>query len=145
MIDFDTARLSGGAISLPPRHQFRGVKSNDRQAVTIYIEKLYHHLHSNNAFVIQTRLDTGDAAPVILELADKILGQGGDAADKVCNRRRPEFYFHSLIQQRLIVSSLAAHLSNMKRQRPLQLLALQARLQPAGIEIIFPSQRGAVL
>jgi hypothetical protein len=117
--------------------QYRGVKSNDRQSVMTYIEHLYQHLKSNNAFALQNEVDDSQATIAPVETTDKLIGEGSDAADNAC-KRRPECYSLPLNQQRLKVSALTAHLAHLRQQKQNCLQALQARLAQAGITLEFP-------
>lgn len=93
---------------------------------------------SNNAFGLQTQLDSGSVSSDLIERADKLLGQGSDAADKACKRRRPEWYSQPLVKQRLIVRLLAAYKSDLQHSRPTRLRAFAARLERAQITYPFP-------
>jgi hypothetical protein len=143
LIDFYTQRLFGDDVDMMPPPQFRGVKSNDRQSVTTYIERLYRHLTNHNAFALQAALDDPTNILASVETADKIFGEGSEAADNLCKRRRPEFYSLPLVQQRLKVSALAAHLADLRSKKQSRPPSLQARLNRAGMNITFPDTLAA--
>jgi hypothetical protein len=143
LLDFYTKHLFGDDVDMMPPPEFRGVKSNDRQSVTTYVERLYHHLTNNNAFALQAALDDPTDTTASVENADKLFGEGSDAADNACKRRRPEFYSLPLVQQRLKVSALAAHLADLRFKQRSRLPALQARLTRAGMTIAFPDTLAA--
>jgi hypothetical protein len=75
-------------------------------------------------------------APV--ETIDKSFGKDSEAADNLCKCRRPAFYSLPLVQQRLKVSALTAHITDLHLQKQSRLPALQARLTRAGIILEFP-------
>lgn len=138
LLDFDTKRLFGDDTDMIFPPQFRGVKANDASSVTTYVEKLHKHLTSNGAFDIQKALDDDRANTITAEMADRLLGEGGDSAEHACKRRRPEFYSTLLSQQRIKVGAIRARVNDMKYNIQDRQSAINARLTRAGIEYAFP-------
>ena len=137
IISFETKKLFGDDVDLLAPSQFRGVRTQDRKSTTTFIEKLYDHLLSNNAFELQKRLDSDIGPPSLLETLDALVGQGGDSADKACRRRRPEFYSQRLVQQRAMVGAYRSLVRGLRQGTDRQ-IAISSRLARKHIQIECP-------
>jgi len=107
LLQLSQSRLFGNKVNKMTVLQERNLKSNDRKAVTTFIETMYAHLQANSAFRLARLLKTDiDDNGTLVENIDKLIGQAGDIAEKKCKRRRPEWFSIPLTQQRLTVSYL---------------------------------------
>ena len=84
----------------------RGVKTSDPIMVRRFVEITYQQLQRSQVFAYQSALDDDSATPEIAELVDSLLGRCEDAAEQKCQRRRPEFYSRTIVQQRIEVAIL---------------------------------------
>jgi hypothetical protein len=134
-VDFHTVKLFGDSVDLMPPVSFRGVKTNDKRAVTKFCETMHQHLTHHDAFSI---LDAQDPTPAQIEAIDKLVGQAGDSADTACKARRPEFYSRILIQQRSTISILRSHLSSLK-QKVDRSTAIHARMNRQNLNFQLPT------
>jgi hypothetical protein len=137
VVDFNTQQLFGDDIDLIPPVTFRGIRTNDKKAVTKFCETMYSHLADNDAWALQVLLDTDQATPAQAEHVDTLIGAAGNIAESRCQRRRPEYYSRALVQQRVRVSLLKSHLSALKRSVD-RTEALQTRMLRQGVQLILP-------
>ena len=137
VISFDIIKLFGDDVDLLSPSSFRGVRTSDKVSCKTYIEKMYTHLAQNNAFELRRQLDDNSGSPDLAETLDRLVGQGGDSADKACRRRRPEFYSQHLVKQRAIVGAYRSYVRGLSQGiNRRQIIA--ARLARKGIQISFP-------
>jgi hypothetical protein len=112
LIEFDTVALFGEDLEALPNQLSRGVRSNDRAAVTSFIETMHSHLFSNNVFARAAYLESEECSLSIadrcnlVENLDALIGEAGDIGDKKCRRRRPQWYSIDIVRQRLEVACL---------------------------------------
>ena len=140
LLDFDTKHLFGESSDLiQPLHN-RVFHSKDRKAVQQFIETMYDEIHRRQGFRYQNDIDADKVAPEVIEQVDAIIGQSGVLAERKCRKRRPEFYSQPLVQQRLRVSILRAHLNAMKQSRD-RSPQLHARSKRLGIHVELPCTR----
>jgi hypothetical protein len=87
--------------------QQRKVRSNDRRAVTTFIEAMHSHLLQNHVFKMRSQLSQGeltsDPHSQLVETIDTLIGQAGDHGENKCSIRRKEWYSNPLVRQRLTV------------------------------------------
>ena len=115
LLEFHTKTLFGNHIKPPLLPTARGIKSNDRQAVTLFIEKMYQHLQEHNAFNRGQRLEQGRASDSSLaESLDRLIGEAGNIGEAKCGRRRKEWYSNELAKTRFTVSLLRYHVNGLK-------------------------------
>ena len=116
----------------------RAIRSNDKQRSAIYVNKLYHHLQSNNCTTQTDRINADEATDSEVEKLDNLIGQAGDTAEKQCKRRRPEFYSQALNAQRIKTSIALGHLNNIRFNKDQDTTSFKARLDRAGINMELP-------
>lgn len=137
ILDFHTRHLFGEPTDKLQSVSNRGVKTRDRKSVFQFITTMYEEISSRQGFLLQREVDEDQASPTVVEQLDEIIGKSGAIAEQKCKRRRPEFYSMKLVQQRIQVSILRAHLHSLKlgRDRTSQ---LGARMRRQGIDIPLP-------
>ena len=133
-VDFHTTTLFGDSIDLIPPVSFRGVKTNDKRAVTSFCETMHSYLASHDAFSI---LQAEHPTPDQVETIDALIGQAGAIADSSCKARRPEFYSRILVKQRSTIGILRSHLSSLKQNKD-RSSAIHARIKRQTLNISLP-------
>ena len=96
---------------------------------------------SNNCISQMNRLENEQTEHHLVEQLDNLLGQAGDTAEKLCRRRRPEYYSHALNVQRIKTSISLGHLNNIRYNRSHDTTGFQARLNRAGINMDLPQDQ----
>ena len=137
IMDLDTKKLFKDTIDLMPPITFRGVRANDKQSTTIFIETMHNELQQHGAFAQQQNLDNNTANPSTVETLDTIIGTVGDYAEKKCKRRRPEFYSRKIVQLRMKASILRGHLASLRTGQN-RTIAIQARMERSGVTVDLP-------
>ena len=115
LISFHTNVLFG-ATSIPlPTFRARSVRSNDRNAVTNFVNTMHQYLQDHNVFQRVKQLDKGHPEDwKLAEQLDRIIGEGGDLGEKRCLRRRREWFSRPLVQERQTVSLLRHYVNGLK-------------------------------
>jgi len=121
----------------------RHIRSNDKAKCRIFIDQFHSHLTSNNAERLLHAIQNNTATNDDLERFDNLIGQAGDSAEKLCKRRRPEYYSVTLNQLRIKKSTVQCHLRNIRHQRTTQHTILQERLIRANIDLPLPNDESS--
>ena len=114
LLQMSQDKLFGQHKVILSRLHERGVRSNDKIAVTKYVETMFNHLQANSVFKRSKDLDhdtTGTAK--LAENIDSLIGIASDVAEKACRKRRPEWFSAPLTKQRLTVSFLKHYLNGL--------------------------------
>lgn len=137
ILDFNTAKMFGEPYDTLAFTSERRLKSNDKRAVQKFVTTFYSELVNRNAFRYQQEIDNDTTDPSTVETLDRIIGISGDIAEQKCQRRRPDFYSNTIVQQRLKVSILRGHLNSLKMNRD-RTLSLQNRMARLGVDFSLP-------
>ena len=117
--------------------QSRQLRSNDKNAVSKYITTLYDELQKRDVFSCQNRLDCGPTDHNLVNHIDKLFGIASDLAEKNCKPRRPHYYSDKLVQHRITLSLLRAHLNALRlgvdRSQP-----IRQRMMRLGLDFELP-------
>ena len=137
ILDFHTDTLLGRIRDIPPTIQ-RGIRSNDKQSVEIFINTMHQEVTRGQGFALQGQLQDNTATTQLVEQIDTLLGRSGDIAESKCKRRRPEFYSQTIVRHRVKVSVLRGHLNSLKTgsNRSEQ---LRRKMQRVGLDIYLPN------
>jgi len=126
-IDFNEIGLFGCQRDSLPALNLRGIRTNDRTNVAQLIHKWHSHLQANGIFE-KINNETTTWTPELIEKIDKTIGQGGDAAEKICKKRRPTLYSKKIAKLRLIRTIVKKHIINLEGGVN-QVTTLQSRLE----------------
>jgi hypothetical protein len=141
VVDFDTKALFGNHDNPLPNLKLRGIKSNDRQQVYDFIVQWHDHLAANNVFdrIASLTSDPTGTSTVEVELLDRLIGQGGDSAERSCRRRRQPMFTTRLAQLRVMKSITSGNVASLKQGRH-QTPIFQSRLQHHGIDLVLATE-----
>jgi hypothetical protein len=117
-VDFNTIHLFGTKLEALPPLILQGIRSKDKASVTSFIEKMHHHMASNNAFgraeKLKSSQGTLEGQIRIIKSLDHLVGEAGDLSKKKCSRRQPQWYSIDIVQKRLELSYLNHYLRGLR-------------------------------
>ena len=103
VIDFDETSLFGSKHNPIPAQNLRGIRTNDRQQVATFIHQWHKHLKAQGIFQRIKKLNP-TTTPIELESIDRVLGEGGESAERKCRKRRTPMYSTQLAKLRLLAT-----------------------------------------
>lgn len=133
LLDLNAMELFGGTTDSLPSFISRGIRSNDRQNVAKFIEHWHRHLANNSVFCRMDTIQDNPLTPEEIERIDRIIGQGGDSAERRCRKRRPTMYSNAISRLRTLKSTIHGHLRTLRRGSQ-QTTTFQTRLNHHGID-----------
>lgn len=137
VIDFDTHTLFGAPQDRLQDLQDRFFRSNDRKAVTTFINVMYEEISQRSGFKFVKMLQDDNITPQDVETIDNLIGKCGDIAESKCKKRRSPYFSQKLVQHRIRVSILRGHLNSLKSHRD-RTPQLQQRMTRLSIHVELP-------
>jgi hypothetical protein len=114
VLDVDEKSFFGCDTDTLPPLNLRGIRTNDRQQVAVFIRQWYSHLAANNAFSRIKDIDSDSITTPEIESLDRLIGQGGDSAERKCRRRRSTLYSNKLSTLRTLKSITYGNLRTIR-------------------------------
>lgn len=138
VIDFNATALFGTTNETLAPPQMRGIKSNDKQKVENFIRTWHDHLKANDVFDRITKLQDPQTTHLEVEALDSLIGQGGDSAERQCQRRRMPLFSTRLAQLRALASITRGNYLSLKHGRH-QTATFQERIDRHSLDLTLAS------
>lgn len=119
--------------------QSRGLYSNNYKQLPRYIEKVFDHLDSNNAFEKMERLKQNDQLDIAsIEKIDQIISQAAFSGEKTIRRRRKPWWSVEMHHTRYSLNIINKAISQVKKGKYNQ-IRLQLQLDQHQCDVELPS------